>query len=167
MRRSLSKAKTMVISLVSIITLAGIDQILKLLVINKLKPIGSIVLLKGFLGLNYVENNGAMMGLFDGKVFVLAVVSAVILIGLIVFIALGKIKVGVYYFCLIAIISGGVGNIIDRIYRGYVIDYIEFLFVKFYVFNFADMLITCACFFLVFYEIYSAIAEKRKKTRNG
>ena len=166
MPRNFSKGKTIAFSLAIITILSAFDQFLKCLVVNNLKPIKSIVLIKGFLGLNYVENDGAMMGLLGGRVVLLAVVSSVILIGLIVLIALGKVKVGVYYFCLIAIISGGVGNIIDRIFRGFVVDYIEFLFVRFYVFNFADMLITCSCFFLVFYEIYSAIIERRKRSKN-
>ena len=63
--------------------------------------------------------------------------------------------------------AGGLGNIIDRVFRGYVIDYIEVLFVDFYIFNFADCLVTCSAFLIVFYEIYSVYREyKTKKVKS-
>ena len=60
-------------------------------------------------------------------------------------------------------ISGGLGNIIDRIFRGYVIDYIEVLFVDFYIFYFADCLVTCAAVALIINQIYEIIIENKAK----
>lgn len=157
------KIKTLVISFLVIISLSGIDQLIKYFVERDLKPVGSVTVLKGILAFTYVQNNGAMMGLFNGGVIPLTVISFVILAGLIVYICMGKAKINVSYVCVIAMISGGIGNIIDRIARGYVVDYIEALFVDFYVFNFADMLVTCSCFIIVGYEIYQIIAEQKKK----
>ena len=77
------------------------------------------------------------------------------------------VKTKLDYICLVMIATGGIGNIIDRIFRGYVVDYIEYLFVDFYIFNFADCLITVGAFLLIFYQIYLAIKEsKEKKERN-
>ena len=59
--------------------------------------------------------------------------------------------------------SGGLGNIVDRVFRGYVIDYIEVLFVDFYIFNFADCLITVAAFLLIFYQIYLIYRDTKMK----
>ena len=67
------------------------------------------------------------------------------------------------YCCIIAIVSGGIGNIIDRVVRGYFVDFIEFLFVDFYVFNFADCLITVGAFLIIGYEIYDIIKDRKKK----
>ena len=60
-------------------------------------------------------------------------------------------------------ISGGLGNIIDRIFRGYVIDYIEVLFIDFYIFNFADCLVTCAAVIMICNQIYEMIKENKEK----
>ena len=64
------------------------------------------------------------------------------------------------------IISGGIGNLIDRIARGYVTDYIKVLFIDFPVFNFADILVTCGSFLLIIYLIRD-IYNDRKKKKNG
>ena len=61
------------------------------------------------------------------------------------------------------ICAGGIGNIIDRIVRGFVVDYIEVLFIDFYVFNFADCLITCGAFALMGYLIYEMVQESKKE----
>ena len=65
--------------------------------------------------------------------------------------------------CLVLIFAGGLGNLIDRIAYGYVIDFIEPLFIHFPVFNFADCCITVGAFMLIGYEIYEMIKEHKKK----
>ena len=161
------RLKTLFVSLFSILLLTLIDQLIKHVVFNRLRPVGSFVLINKVLSLTYVENRGTMMGLFNLNATVMAIISFVVLAGLIVFVCLGKLKFGFPYVCIILIIAGGAGNIIDRIFRGFVIDYIEFLFVDFYVFNFADMLITCSCFLLVFYELYTVFAERKRQKNDG
>ena len=69
--------------------------------------------------------------------------------------------------CLVLIIAGGVGNVIDRILYGYVVDFIEPLFIDFAVFNFADCCITVGAFMIIFYEIYELITEKKKKAKKN
>lgn len=154
---------TALITAVIISALTALDQIIKYFVYNDLRPIGSKVILKGILGLNYVENTGAMMGIMQGRTSFLAVAAAIILVVLFALIALKKIKFGFIYCCLVMIVSGGLGNIIDRIFRGFVIDYIEVLFVDFYVFNFADCLVTVAAFLIIGYEIYDMVKESNRK----
>ena len=61
------------------------------------------------------------------------------------------------------VISGGLGNVIDRILYGFVVDFIEPMFIDFAVFNFADCCITVGAFMLIGYEIYELITEKKKK----
>ena len=82
----------------------------------------------------------------------------------------GKIRFGVDYCCIILMMSGGLGNIIDRIFRGYVIDYIEVQFMDFAVFNFADILVTCSCFVLagwLLYEIYQESKKEKAKKKTS
>jgi signal peptidase II len=70
-----------------------------------------------------------------------------------------KIKFGVEYVCTAAILAGGMGNLIDRVYRGFVVDYIEPLFIEFAIFNFADILVTCGAIVLVVWIIVDIIRE--------
>lgn len=150
------------VSLIIIAALTAIDQIIKYFVVLNLKPIGEKVVFPGVLRLAYVENDGAMMGMLGGKASVMMIATVVILVVLIGLLLSKKIKFGFVYCCLVAIISGGIGNLIDRFRLGYVIDYIDVLFVKFYVFNFADCLVTVGAFLIIGYEIYEIIKEVKK-----
>lgn len=157
------------ISLAVILLLVAADQIIKYFVVSGLKPIGEMILIPGVLRLTYVENDGAMMGMLGGKASIMTVVTVIILIALVAVMLSKKIKFGLVYCCFVAIISGGIGNLIDRFRLGYVIDYIDVLFVKFYVFNFADCLVTVGAFLIIGYELYEIIREgkAKKEKQNG
>ena len=158
---------TALVAFLSIAALTALDQLFKHLVILHLKPVSSVTVIPGFLGLNYTENTGAMMGMFRDSRTVLIIVSSVLVAALLYVLFSGRIKNRFYLFCLILIASGGIGNMIDRIFRGFVVDFIEFLFVSFYVFNFADCLITVACFLLIGYEIYLLFIKDRKGKKDA
>ena len=142
--------------------LVGIDQIIKLLVINYLKPVQYIDVIDGVLRFRYVENTGAIFGSFSTHTVVLTVFSIILLGFTIFFLVTNKNKNKLVNICLLLMISGGIGNIIDRIRLHYVVDYIEPLFVNFAVFNFADCLITVGAFALIFYLIYDLVKDTKK-----
>lgn len=146
--------KMRLLSFFAVIFLLGADQLIKYFVDLKLKGNPAVVVIKNVLQLNYLENDGAMMGFMGGKTTLMTILAVVCVVVMIAVIFTGVIKDRVDYCCTLLMISGGLGNIVDRIYRGYVIDYIEVLFVDFYIFNFADCLITVAAFALIFYQIY-------------
>ena len=152
-----------VITLIIIAVLVAIDQIIKLLVIEHLEPIGSLTLIDGFIQLNYAENTGAAFGSFSGKTSLLSIFTLVVIIAGIVYLMVKKRKIDVEYVCITLILSGGIGNLIDRVFRGYVVDYIEFLFVDFAIFNFADILVTCSCFVLAGWLLYEIYQESKKE----
>ena len=154
---------TAFITLVVAAFLTGLDQLLKALVVLKLKPAGIKMLIPGVLQLHYVENDGAMMGLFPGKTVLMAVLAVIMLAVMLYVIFAKKVTSKVMYCALVCVFSGGLGNIIDRIFRGYVIDYIEVLFVNFYVFNFADCLITVGAFTILIFELVSIVSEQKRK----
>ncbi len=154
-----------VITLIIIAVLVAIDQIIKLLVIEHLEPIGSLTLIDGFIQLNYAENTGAAFGSFSGETTFLSIFTlAIILLGL-VYLFVKKRKVDMEYVCISLIIAGGLGNLIDRIFRGFVVDYIEPLFVDFAIFNFADILVTCSCIALVIWLMYEIYRENKNDKR--
>lgn len=155
-------------SVLSVVLLVGVDQLIKYFVVMYLKPVGSVMFINGFLQFSYVENTGAMMGLMEGKTTFMIIAALLVLIVLFVLILTNKIKFGFEFCCFVMIAAGGIGNIIDRIFRGFVVDYIEVLFVDFYVFNFADCLVTVGAFLVLFYEIYGIYKDvKQKKVANN
>lgn len=143
--------------------LVAVDQIIKYFVELKLKPIGISPLIPGFLQLHYHRNDGAMMGFLEGKTVLVTILAVACMIALIVLMFSNVVKTKLDYICLVMIATGGIGNIIDRIFRGYVVDYIEYLFIDFYIFNFADCLITVGAFMMIFYQIYLAVKESKEK----
>ena len=123
--------------------LALVDQLLKLLVKAELAPIGELPLLDGVLHLTYVENRGMAFGMMQGQKWLLIWVTALVLLVLIAGIIMGKIRKPATLFTTAVIIGGGIGNLIDRVYRGYLVDYIDVRIINFAVFNFADICVTC------------------------
>lgn len=69
----------------------------------------------------------------------------------------------ILHWSIVLITAGGIGNLIDRIFRGYVIDYFEFTFFKFPVFNFADCLVTVGAAVAIVYLVYDIIVTAKKE----
>lgn len=147
--------------------LIGADQIIKLLVIQYLKPIQYIDVIEGVLRFRYVENSGAIFGSFATHTLVLTIFSIILLGVTIFFLVTNKQKSKIINFCLLLMISGGIGNIIDRIRLHYVVDFIEPLFVDFAVFNFADCLVTVGAFTLIIYLIVDMIKDSKNTTKSN
>ena len=100
-----------------------------------------MVIVNGFLNLTYVENTGGAYGIGSGSTLIFIIANIVIIGVIIKFILLKKDKLNVQTLIAIsAVIAGGIGNLIDRIFKGYVIDYIDINpLIKYPVFNIADM----------------------------
>lgn len=152
---------TRIITLAVIAFLAGIDQIIKMAVVKNIMPIGEKPVLKGILRLRYVENTGAIFGSLKNSTTILIVLTSLILAGCIFLLMTKKIPNKLLFLSLLLIVAGGIGNLIDRVARGYVIDYIEVLFVDFAIFNFADCLVTVGAFSMMGYLIVDLIKESR------
>ena len=166
-KERLSATKIKVISIIAMFALVVVDQIIKYFIDIFLKPIGSVPVIRNILQLSYYENDGAMMGMMNGKTLTMTILAVICLAVIAFVIFSGKVKFGIDYCCIVLMMSGGLGNIIDRIFRGYVIDYIEVLFVDFYIFNFADCLVTCAAFVMIGNQIYEIYKEKKVKATDG
>lgn len=152
-----------VITLVSVALLVAADQIIKLLVLKHLKPIGSLPLVDGIVQLNYAENTGAAFGSFSAHTDLLSIFTFLMIIIGLLYLFIKKRKLDVEYVCIALIIAGGLGNLIDRVFRGFVVDYIEPLFINFAIFNFADILVTCSSVVLVIWLIYEIYREGKEE----
>lgn len=148
-----------------ILLLITVDQLTKYLIVNWLVPPETFVLVPGVLQFRYTENTGAVFGVFRNATHILTVSSLLIVLVVLFILFSGKVKKNVLYVSLVMVVAGGIGNLIDRLTKGYVIDFIEPLFINFAVFNFADCLITVGeCLMLGFF-VCEFIAEA-KKARN-
>lgn len=149
------------IAVMAVLTL--IDRLTKYAAVNTVKPNGPFKFLFGLFQLRYVENTGAAFSSFSNSTLLLTVMTIIILAVCIVLLMMRKIKPLFPNICLLLVASGGIGNVIDRILYGYVVDFIEPLFIDFAVFNFADCCITVGAFMLIGYEIYGLTKERKNK----
>ncbi len=151
------------VSLIVIAVLTVIDQLTKYIAVNTVKINGPKEFLFGLFQFRYVENTGAAFSSFSDNTLLLTVLTVIILCVCLVLLLSRKFRNMFINICLMLVISGGLGNVIDRILYGFVVDFIEPLFIDFAVFNFADCCITVGAFMLIGYEIYELITEKKKK----
>lgn len=162
--------KRFFLQLAGISLLTALDLIIKYFMELNLPMAGKITLIPGILGLRYTRNTGAAFGSMSGMTQLLSVFTGIIIIGMLVFLFIDKTGDKVYHIIIPLIAAGGLGNLADRVFRGYVVDYLEFLFIDFAIFNFADCLVTCGAIFMIVYLIYSQIKEAKqpgKVAENG
>lgn len=155
------------ISLAVIAALVGIDQLTKYAAVSTVKVDGPKDFLFGLFQFRYVENTGAAFSSFSNNTTLLTVVTLVILSACLILLLSRKIKPLFANVCLLLVVAGGIGNVIDRIVHGYVVDFIEPLFIDFAVFNFADCCITVGAFMLIAFEIYEIVKERKKNNEKN
>ncbi len=119
------------------------DQITKAWAYNELRPIGEIRLWDGVFHLTYRENTGAAFSILEGKQAFFTVITLIIVALIIVILAAGMFKDRLAEYALVFVGVGGLGNLIDRISRGFVVDMFDFTLINFAVFNVADIFVTC------------------------
>ena len=131
---------------------------------NNLKPVGSVDVIPGFFSLKYVENKGAAFGMLSNARWIFIVFTIVIIIALFYIIIKKNIHSKLFYISAVLIIGGGIGNLIDRIFYGYVVDYLSISFFP-PVCNFADYCITVGAVLMVIYLLFFSdfLNKKGKK----
>ena len=132
-----------------ILLLTILDQGSKSLVLAQLKDHPDISLIPGVLQLRYLENRGMAFGLFEGKIPVFVILCLLFFV-VVYFFRMIKISQNIFKkLGLTLFLGGAVGNFIDRVCRGYVVDFIYFSLIDFPVFNIADMYVVCSGILLV------------------
>ena len=126
------------------------DQVTKYLTVANIELYADVPFIPGLLQLTYVRNTGAAFSSFEGQQWLFALVF-LIFTGAIVYEYFKKPMpfTKLERWCIAAIYAGGLGNMIDRVRLGYVVDMIETTFMEFPVFNVADCFITCGCILLM------------------
>jgi signal peptidase II len=139
----------------------AVDQLTKWLCVAYLKPVGRVTLIPNFLKLTYVENRGAAFGSFTENRWVFMVISTVAIIGVTVYLLRYCEDNRLLRCALALIVGGGIGNMIDRIALGYVIDFIDFCGIWAYVFNGADSAVCIGAGLMILYVILEIIRESK------
>ena len=157
-----------VLPIIAVIVLIILDQGTKFWALASLKPIHNMTLVEGFMDLTFVENRGVAFGMFSGQRWFILLLTGVIAVGLVWFyVTMPKKK---EYFplrvSLVLVLSGAIGNIIDRLFRGYVVDFFEFTFFEWPVFNVADIYVVCGVILLalmIMFVVKDEDLELKKK----
>ena len=130
--------------------IAAADQFTKYLVVQNLGLYEEAPLVPGVLGLTHVHNQGAAFSSFQGMRWLFILIFAIFTLALLYEYFRKPLPFAkVERWCLAAIYGGGLGNLIDRVRLGYVVDMLETLFMEFPVFNLADCFICCGCVLLM------------------
>ena len=131
------------------------DQFTKFLTVANIPLYQDVEFIPGLLGFTYVQNTGAAFSSFEGQQWLFAVIFLVLTA--LIFWEYFKKPMPFSKFdrwCIAAIYGGGLGNMIDRVRLGYVVDMLETKFMVFPVFNVADCFITCGCIALMISLIF-------------
>lgn len=133
------------------IALIAFDQWTKRLAFDGLRVNGPIVLIDGIFELLYSENRGAAFGILQGKQWFFLLVAAAVVIVVALFLAKMPSERRYYplFACMVLLVSGAVGNVIDRLMRGFVVDFLYFSLIDFPIFNVADCYVVVAAFGLI------------------
>lgn len=130
--------------------IAVADQVTKYLTVANIPLYGEVEVLPGVVGLTYVQNFGAAFSSFQGMQWLFAVIFILFTVGIVWEFRKKSLPFTTFErWCIIAVYGGGLGNMIDRVRLGYVVDMIETKFINFPVFNLADSFITCGCIALI------------------
>ena len=143
------------------------DRITKYLVVSGMELGQSIPFIPKFMDFTYIYNTGGAWGVLSGKTWLLVLFTAVVMLGCVAYlIYLGKAKKNepVLFWSICLILSGGVGNMIDRIFNeGRVIDFLRTLFIDFPIFNIADCAVVIGAGLLILCFILDTIKEAKEE----
>ena len=138
-----------------------IDQVIKYFVAMYWPQAGVVTAIPHLLDLNYVENPGVAFGMFENMRWIFVALTSVIIVVLLYIIIFKKIKSKMFLISSALIIGGGIGNLIDRVLYGYVIDYLQLSFFS-PVCNFADYAVTVGTVLLVIYLLFMSDSSKKE-----
>ena len=135
--------------------IVALDQWTKVLTLSNIALYEKVPFLDGLFHFTYVQNTGAAFSSFEGAMWLFALVFA-LFTALVIYDLVKKAMpfTVLERWCIAAVYGGGLGNMIDRLRLGYVVDMIEVEFIRFPVFNVADCFITCGCVLLLVHLIF-------------
>ena len=145
-----------------ILIIAILDQAAKFFAAGLLQSVKTFPVWENVFHLTYLENSGAGWGMFSEHTWILTALTFIVIVAVVAYIVVKRPKSILLNLALTSIIGGAVGNFIDRVRVGYVIDFFDFALINFPVFNVADCFITVgAILFMVYVIFYSDKKEEK------
>lgn len=149
----------MIYIIIGALVLIG-DILTKLWASGTLADIGMIPIIRGVFNLTYVENSGVAFGMMRDKRIIFVTLSVVILVILGIYFYRAKNKNIWLRLGTVLIFSGSIGNMIERVSKGYVVDFLDFCLINFPVFNIADIAVCIGAAALVVHFLFYAEEKK-------
>ena len=147
----------------ALILCVAADQAVKFYVVSHLALYESAPLLPGIVELLYIQNTGGGFSILTGHTWVLTVLTSILMIGIAVLLIKNVFPHPLAMWTLTIILGGGLGNLVDRVRLGYVVDMFNFQFMNYPVFNVADILVVCG---VIGFASYYMFLDK-KETDHG
>lgn len=144
----------------------GLDQLTKYLVVTNMELHESTPVIPGIFNFTYIQNDGAAFGILDDQRWIFLVLSTLAIVGILGFMFWKKPQDKLLLSALILIVSGGIGNMVDRISLGYVIDFIDFCAfpeIWKWVFNVADSFVCVGAGIMILWIILDMIRDYKKE----
>lgn len=144
--KSHNKKRMTLYSVILAFVLIVFDQFTKWLAVTRLKGNEAFVLIEGIFELDYLENRGVAFGMFQNQRWPILIFGALFMMVIIFVICRlpeGR-KYDILQILLVCIVAGGIGNMIDRFFLGYVVDFFSFVLINYPIFNVADCYVVCA-----------------------
>ena len=157
----------MIFTLIIVIATVVLDQLSKYLVLANIPLHGNGPVLPGVFHFTYIENKGAAFGMLAEHRWVFMIVSVLAIAAFVFYILKFRPTEKLLLLSMAFIIGGGIGNMIDRVWRGSVVDFIEVDFMSFAVFNVADIFVCVGCGLMILYVILSEVKEQKMKKENS
>ena len=137
------------------VVIVVVDQLVKFWTVANIALYEHADFIPGILGLTYVQNTGAAFSALEGARWLFVLVFVVLTAALIYEYFFKRLPFTTFdRWCIAAVYAGGLGNVIDRVRLGYVVDMFATEFMDFPVFNVADCFITCGCILLLVHLIF-------------
>ena len=155
-----------IITVLLIIATVVLDQVSKMLVVANMELYQSIDVIPGIFRFTYIHNYGAAFGSMAGSRWIFMILSTVAIIAMLVFIFWKKPQSKLLLSALILIVGGGIGNMIDRVFLGYVVDFLDFCAFPnlwMWVFNVADACVCIGAGMLALWMILDIIKDEKAK----
>ncbi len=148
--------------MIMIVLIVLFDRLTKYFAEKELMDSSIVSFIPGIVQFRYAENTGMAFSMLSGARWIFIAVTIVACVCVLYYMFSNRCKSLWLYWSLGVIAAGGIGNLVDRIAYGYVVDFIEPIFVDFAVFNIADCAVTCGAVSLVAYMIVDIIKDSKK-----
>ncbi len=153
--------------LLTILLCVAADQAVKYYVVTHLALYESAPLLPGLVELYYIRNTGGGFSILSGHTWLLTLLTAAVMVVVAVLLVRRTFPHPLAMWTLTAILGGGLGNLIDRVRLGYVVDMFNFQFMSYPVFNVADILVVCGTIGFAAYYLLLHDRVAKKETDHG